>query len=524
MLALFTWLAPVLKFSLLYFLSCLLSWFLLISLHLCLVSPAASGPINHHHHHCHHLTLLSHLIVTHLQWLLLKTCILLLLLSRFCLRCVLFPLLQPHHHQHFLLLPRPPPLFSLEPLSQLCAIVLKWSLTSSNARGHGCSRPKYQQCCSCQEASAAEANSRGAGRAETAGVCTVHMRAPQLLMYAGAVQVPLKSSAATAVAVERPSQTAAAAAATTGANSLRLSTASTSSTMLTVQIPQPSPLSRTSPPPLLSPPYPVSTTNLSSSSEAAAAKDAAMVMTAAATTAAAAATTAAANDANSLLVPSLHRSSLRLAAAASSSTQQHLPVSSSSSSVAPLLTTTMMMMMSSPLSSSLRRPTSSVHDWFLSELDARGIESVYSRYIISLLLQRDSDEDGGVGGSGGGVRAAEGVGLSSHVRREPGSVASNHSPAAAKVAPDEPKGTSGVNNPKASLSASVGATPQGRRHRGTSKREKLPPMSEEESKKREAVQCLLEVCDDVQAGGIEKLIEELMLKLKELEEKESTPR
>lgn len=361
-----------------------------------------------------------------------------------------------------------------------------WPHNSSNARGQVCSWLQYQQCCNCQEA----ANS-GAGGVETtavvageaAGVCTILMRDPELRMYAGVAEVELKSSA-----VEPPPPTTEALVA--GADSLMLNTitTSTSSTMITVRIPQSSPLSRTSPPPLLSPPFSASSSTMSLSSSLVSSSEAtkdlpaptAVTMTIA---------SAAATNASTVAVSNFHHSSSKPV-----STQN--PVSSSS--VAPLLTTTMMMMMSSPLSStsSLRRSTSSVHNWFQSELDMRGIESVYSRYIISLLLQRDKDshEEGGSCGSVEGIT----TGLS-HLRREPMVTMSNQG--TTKVMPDESKGVGCISNTKASLSTSAGlsvagTTTQGRRQKGVNKREKLP-LSEEESKKREAVQCLLEVCDEV---------------------------
>ncbi|XP_014778533.1 serine-rich adhesin for platelets isoform X1 [Octopus bimaculoides] len=504
---LFICLAQTLTLLVPYFLCYLLFLFLQTTLLLCLASTTVNA-LTHH---------FFPIFTTKLKWHL-KT--LTIIFPLFCHQLFLLSLLQLTRHSFILitfsllfflvLLLQPHAVF---PAPMLHPPFVLWPHNSSNAKGQDCSWLQYQQCCNCQEAA-----DSGAGGVETtavvageaAGVCTILMRDPELRMYAGVAEVELKSSA-----VEPPTTTTEALVA--GADSLMLNTitTSTSSTMITVRIPQSSPLSRTSPPPLLSPPFSVSSSTMSLSSSLVSSSETTKDLPAP-TAVTMTITSAAATNASTVAVSNLHHSSSK-----SVSTQN--PVSSSS--VAPLLTTTMMMMMSSPLSStsSLRRSTSSVHNWFQSELDMRGIESVYSRYIISLLLQRDKDshEDSGSCGPIEGIT----TGLS-HLRREPMVTTSNQS--TTKVMPDESKGVSCVSNTKASLSTSAGlsvagTTTQGRRQKGVNKREKLP-LSEEESKKREAVQCLLEVCDEVQAGGIEKLIEELMLKLKELEKKESTQR
>lgn len=199
----------------------------------------------------------------------------------------------------------------------------------------------------------------------------------------------------------------------------------------------------------------------------------------------------------------------------------------------------MMMTMMSPPTSSARRSTASVQSWFQAKLDVLGIESVYSRYIISLLLQHDNyhcSADGDlasspecthvIGGFSEGTACSHHHQHHHHHHRQCATANNNNNNAGEQsrnTAAVENKNAAGQGNKWGSGGGDgIGGAGSGRRQRSASRRDRQQPLSAEQRKKREAVGCLLEICDDILTGDIENLIEELMLRLKQVDNERSS--
>lgn len=209
----------------------------------------------------------------------------------------------------------------------------------------------------------------------------------------------------------------------------------------------------------------------------------------------------------------------------------------------------MMTIMSPPTSSA--RSTASVQDWFQSQLEDLGIESVYSRYIISLLLQQDNyrcSADPDLASSPECTRVvggcADGTARSYHHQHHHHhrlTVSNNNnnnnnnsgdtSRSTAAAVENKNAAVPGNNNnnygkcgggSSSSGGNGTGGAGNGRKQRSASRRDRQQPWSAEQRKKREAVGCLLEICDDIIAGDIEDLIEELMLRLKQVDKTSTT--